>query len=160
MKIKFLARIVVLAFIASVFLGCFSSCSSGGSKQKLQEFYDLASESKALMDEIADTIYSNWYDAIYNSKYNGSIDLAVAMAQYSNEDNINRVNEIDPLISNLFKELRDGSSGAQVKSVMSAYSDYYEFVVNVSGSFTSYSKNKEELKKALASALKTLSFEL
>lgn len=48
----------------------------------------------------------------------------------------------------------------EIKAVMTAYSDYYEFVVNVSGSYKSYSANKEPLKKALASALKYLSLEL
>ena len=43
---------------------------------------------------------------------------------------------------------------------MSAYSDYYEFVVNVSGSFETYRRDKETYKKALASALKKLSLEL
>jgi hypothetical protein len=43
---------------------------------------------------------------------------------------------------------------------MSAYSDYYEFVVNVSGSFNSFSESKEKLKKELASALKKLSLEI
>jgi hypothetical protein len=43
---------------------------------------------------------------------------------------------------------------------MQAYNDYYAFVMEVSGSFKSFSADKETLKKALASALKDLEFEL
>ena len=48
----------------------------------------------------------------------------------------------------------------EVKEVMQAYNEYYEFVINVSGSFNSYSANKETLKKALSSALKNLEMEI
>jgi len=43
---------------------------------------------------------------------------------------------------------------------MNAYAEYYELVVNVSGSFQTYSKSKETLKKQLASALKSLALEI
>ena len=43
---------------------------------------------------------------------------------------------------------------------MQAYNDYYAFVIEVSGSFNSYSADKEKLKKELSSALKDLEFEL
>ena len=48
----------------------------------------------------------------------------------------------------------------EIKNVMSVYLDYYEFVVNVSGSFESFSASKETLKKELASALKDLQLEM
>lgn len=43
---------------------------------------------------------------------------------------------------------------------MSAYNDYYEFVLHVSGSFYSFSANLDVLKKQLAKQLKTLSYEI
>lgn len=63
-------------------------------------------------------------------------------------------------IQSLYKELRDSEYSSEVKDVMSAYSSYYEFVINVSGSFNSYSSSKETLKKDLANVLKRLSLEL
>ena len=43
---------------------------------------------------------------------------------------------------------------------MQAYNDYYTLVVEVSGSFKSYSEAKESCKKELASALDDFSFEI
>ena len=43
---------------------------------------------------------------------------------------------------------------------MQAYNEYYEFVVNSSGSFKSYSAGKETTKKAPASALRDLQMEI
>ena len=112
------------------------------------------------MDDVADDIYRYWYDAIYNDKYYGSIDLAIAYAQDDNKENLAKIEENEPIIQALYKEVRDSDLSVEIKAVMSAYSDYYEFVVNVSGSFNSYSASKETLKKELASALKDLALEI
>ena len=48
----------------------------------------------------------------------------------------------------------------EVKAVMQAYNEYYSFVIDVSGSFNDFSANKENLKKALSTAIKNLSIEL
>ena len=112
------------------------------------------------MDTIADDIYRYWYDAIYNDKYAGSIDLAIAYALSDNKSNVDFIKENEIKIQSLYKEIRDSELSAEIKDVMNAYSDYYEFVINVSGSFNSYSANKENYKKELANALKHLSMEL
>lgn len=127
---------------------------------KVNEFYELVCESQALLDEVADDIYSNWHAAIYKDKFNENINLAIASALSDNKENIEEIERLDGEITVLFKEVRDTEQGPQIKAVMSAYSDYYELVVNVSGSFNSYSADKESLKKELASALKKLSFEI
>ena len=127
---------------------------------KVNEFYELVCESQALLDEVADDIYNNWHAAIYKDKFNENINIAIASALSDNKENIDEIERLDGEITALFKEVRDTEQGSQIKAVMSAYSDYYELVVNVSGSFNSYSADKESLKKELASALKELSFEI
>ena len=77
-----------------------------------------------------------------------------------NSENLNIIELNETEIQSLYKEVRESDLSVEVKAVMSAYSDYYEFVVNVSGSFKSYSADKETLKKELASALKDLALEL
>ena len=112
------------------------------------------------MDEVADDIYSNWYNAIYNDAFGGSINLAIYYAQTENSANLETIKSNDALIQNLYKSVRETSLSAEIKSVMNAYAEYYELVVNVSGSFQTYSKTKETLKKQLASALKSLALEI
>ncbi len=150
----------------SVFLSCvlcLSLCACGAIKSKqsvLEEFYNTVTESQELLDIVADDIYSYWYDAIYEDEYGEDINVAIAMATIDNEENIEEIEELDTKIAELFKVAKETDADTQVKAVMSAYSDYYELVINVSGSFKSYSENKETLKKELASTLKDLSYEL
>ncbi len=125
-----------------------------------EEFYTSVVKSQKLLDIYADDIYINWYDAIYNNKFGGSIDWAIARAYSDNEENIKILEENDAVIKTQYKIAHDGKFSDNVKAVMSAYSDYYEFVVNVSGSFNSCSAEKETKKKALASELKKLQLEL
>ena len=154
-----IACILVLALLL-----CLAGCDIGGqaaSKQQLSDFYNKVKESQALLDAVADTIYSNWHSAIYEDEFGEDINMAILAAQLDHADDLTKIEALDKEISELFKEVKNHEeTGALVKDVMSAYSDYYEFVVNVSGSFNSYSADKESLKKELASLLKDLSYEL
>ena len=135
----------------------FTACDGGTSAS---DFYDAVSESQTRMDEIADDIYQCWYDAIYNNKYSKDINIAIATARANNRDNLDFIEENEIKIQSIYKEVRESDLKDEIKDVMNAYSDYYEFVVNVSGSFNTYSANKETYKKELANALKHLAMEL
>ena len=153
---KLLAILLILGTLM-----CFAGCSGNKNTALLSSFYDKVSESQELLDAVADDIYSNWYDAIYNDEFNENINLAIASAQVDHEEDLDKIETLEDEITDLFKVLKDDEdNGRLIKDVMSAYSDYYEFVVNVSGSFNSYSADKETLKKELASLLKDLSYEL
>ena len=152
-------KIVSFALALIMLLGAFvlSSCSN---TKKEEEFYNLVDETKDLLDIVADDIYSYWYDCIYEDKYLENISYAVACAKSDNEENINTIEENTTKIKDLYKEIKDGKLGSEAKAVMQAYNDYYTLVVEVSGSFQSYSASKETCKKELASALDDFSFEL
>ena len=156
-------KIVSIVF-ASTMLLCMlvlSSCViNSGSSVEEQEFYNLVDETKDLLDIVADDIYSNWYDAIYKDKFNDNINLAILAAQIDNEENLATIEENTTEIKNLYKQVKEGKLNSEAKAVMQAYNDYYTLVVEVSGSFTSYSASKETCKKELASALDDYSFEL
>ena len=157
--------IVLIAMITLFSLMIVAACGGSEKKEdksleKITTFYETVVDSQQCMDTVADDIYSYWYDAIYKDKYYGSIDLAIAYAQEDNKENLEKIEENEPIIQSLYKEVRDTDLSVEIKAVMSAYSDYYEFVVNVSGSFNSYSASKETLKKELASALKDLALEI
>ena len=130
----------------------FTGCGGGDEESQINEFYDAVSESQTKLDIIADDIYSCWYDAIYKNSYSGNINIAIATAISRNSSNLEFVESNEVEIQSLYKKLRDSKYSTEVKEVMSAYSSYYEFVVNVSGSFNSYSSSKESLKKDLAKA--------
>ncbi len=152
--ISFVLAIVCITCCVS-FFGC-----SDSEAETAQQFYDAVVASQILLDDLADDIYSNWYDCIYDDAFGESIDLAIASAVADHSDDIDTLEENESTISSLFQQLKEAECASQVKAVMAAYSDYYEFVVNVSGSFKSFSADKETLKKELASALRDLSFEL
>ncbi len=153
---KALSILLVLSFL----LATLSSCGLLNSTKKEEQFYDLVSETQELLDIVADDIYSNWYDCIYKDKFSESIDVAIASAMLDNQDNLDQIEENNANIKKLYKEVKDGDLENEVKEVMQAYNEYYSFVVEVSGSFNSFSANKENLKKALATALKNLDMEL
>ncbi len=152
--------IITLLFTIPLFI--FAACKSNSSatNAKINQFYETVTQSQKCMDEVAEDIYSNWYNAIYNDAFGGSINLAIYYAQTDNTANLETIKNNDALINNLYKSVRETSLSVEIKSVMSAYAEYYELVVNVSGSFQTYSKSKETLKKQLASALKSLALEI
>ncbi len=153
---KLIACVLGLAILLSL-----AGCGGSSSKQQLSDFYNKIKESQELLDIVADAIYSNWYDAIYEDEFDEDINVAIYSAQADHADDLARIETLDTEIAELFKAVKDTEgTGSLVKDVMSAYSDYYEFVVNVSGSFKSYSAEKETLKKELASLLRDLSYEL
>ena len=157
---KCLSKRIFNVLVAVIFCVPLFLFSAGGKEKKVQAFYDKVVESQQCLDIVADDIYSYWYDAIYKDKYNGDINTAILYAQLDNSENLAKIEANESEIQSLYKEVRDSDFSIEVKAVMSAYSDYYEFVVNVSGSFKTYSADKETLKKELASALKDLALEI
>lgn len=152
----FIALCLSFTSLFNVGCGAFEPDLSG----KIQEFYDTVVISQGCLDAYADDIYENWHDAIYEDEFWGDINLAIAAAKRDNAANILTIEENDEKISSLYKEIRESEFKDEIKDVMSAYSDYYEFVINVSGSYNSFSASKETLKKELASALKDLHMEI
>ncbi len=153
---KTLTLLIALACLFAMFVGC--DLKIGGAA-KAREFYDMVLGTQELLDEYADDIYSCWYDYVYEDEYS-SVNSALLTARIMNSENIEMIEANNETIKEMYKEVREGSLSAEIKDVMQAYNEYYSFVMEVSGSFNSYSANKETLKKELASALKNLSFEL
>ncbi len=149
----------ILAAISLLLIMCLLFTSCGGSTNNESEFFNLVSDTQALLNEYADDIYSCWYDYIYEDEYS-SVDSAILSAMIMNSDNIDIIEANNEQIKELYKKAKDGKLESEVKDVMQAYNDYYAFVMEVSGSFNSFSASKETLKKELSSALKNLEFEL
>ena len=147
--------VIIMTIIMSC---CMMGCDS--ESDNISSFYDAVYSSQEKMDIVADSIYSNWYNAIYKDYFNKDIDIAIASAITDNEENIDFINSNETTIQDLYKKIKNSDLSSLIQEVMQTYSDYYEFVINVSGSFKSYSASMESLKKELASALKKLKLEL
>ena len=168
---KILVLVLALCLLLPTIIGC-SSSGNGTSNSnsvsnapseptyEIQQYYDLVLSTQELLDDVADDIYSYWYDAIYKDKYSGSIDLAILYAQSANSENLDTIESNNETIKNLYSQIKDSKLSTEIKAVLQAYNAYYSLVVEVSGSFKSYSADKETLKKELANALKNLDFEL
>ena len=181
---KILSLVLALIFLTTVFAGCVADSEitmGSGSNNAVdsnlpniqnnnvgimtnssseEEFHKIVSETQELLDIVADDIYTYWYDCIYNDKYLDDINYAIAFAINDNKENMDQIEANNETIKALYTTVRDGRLKAEAKAVMQAYNDYYSFVMEVSGSFNSFSADKESLKKELASALKDFEFEL
>ena len=164
---------LILALIVILCLILLPSCSSNptnstNSNSNTNEdntkkeglFYNKVLASQLLLDIVADDIYPYWYDCIYRNTYSGDIDVAILLAQSNNMENINLIKTTTDEIKELYKEIKNNKLGSEAKAVMQAYNEYYDLVINVSGSFTSYSANKETLKRNLNSALDNFLLEI
>ena len=149
----------ILSIVSIVLLLCMFLTSCGSSTKQEEEFYELVSETQELLDEYADDIYSCWYDYVYEEKYSDPND-AIMAATAMNSGNINSIVDNNETIKELYKKVKDGNLKSEIKDVMQAYNDYYSFVMEVSGTYDSFSAGKEPLKKELSGALKNLEFEL
>ena len=151
-------KIGIIAAIAAVVIILLAIIAGGGDNSE-QEFYDIVSETQELLDDYADDIYRCWYDYVYEDEYS-SVNAALAAAYAMNSSNIKTIESNNNEIKELYSKVKDGKLKDEIKAVMQAYNEYYSFVMEVSGSYNSFSAGKETNKKALANALKNLSFEL
>ncbi len=136
---------------------------SESNKQALNDFYNKLAESKELLDTLADDIYDNWYAAEHNNAFGGDANAAILAAEQENAEKLNQIKTLDTEIVDLYKEVKD-SLPYSLYRIMTVYTDYYETVVNVKPSVTyellSYSYDREEAEKELASLLRDLSYEI
>ncbi len=129
--------------------------------QKTTAFYNLVSSSKKLLDIVAEDVYSYWYSSIYDDgAYENDIDVAILAALNDNSETIAEIDKNDVTIQSLYKEIRDSELSTEIKAVMSIYLDYYEFAINVSGSFKDYKEAIDPLQKEFEDALKALLLEM
>lgn len=129
--------------------------------EQLQEIYDCLTKSTDLLDIVADDIYSCWYNAIYKSRTD--ISVAVATSEINTQEEREQVeiytNELYDLVTELKNNNYNEKHQDTYNTIMDAYDkykEYYEFTINVSGSFKTYSNDKETLKKEVRSCISKL----
>ncbi len=137
-----------------------SSSVTDLTSEKIQEFYDLVSLSKQALDIVAEDVYSYWYSSIYDGAYEYDINAAILAAQNNNSEIITQIELNDSAIQDLYREIRESKLSTEIRAVMSIYLDYYEFAINVSGSFQQYKEQIDPLQKNFDNALKALLLEM
>ena len=164
-KKKFPKFIIVLIIILILLVGISVAffLYNENEKEKIKETYDCLTETTDLLDEIADTIYDYWYDSIYKGKYLGSIDYALIRASDVNKSKNAKVMENNEKLANAVSELNNSNykkihrdTFDAIMDAYDSYKEYYEFTINVSGSFKTYSEDKENKKKEVRSYLSKL----
>ena len=153
---------IVVVIIVAV-IAIFNIKNNKENEKKLTTYYLTMQESVEALDSVADEIYNCWYDAVYNDMYYDSIDWAIVVAFDNEKSNVDKIEENDPILSSLLSDIRnsnirdkDEEAYNAVLDMYDAYKEYYEFTINVSGSFNSYSAQKEDIKKETKSCLNKL----
>lgn len=154
---KKIARKILLVVMAVVLVISGSSCKD---EEKCQEFYDVVNNNGESISLLASLVCINWYDAIHNKKFSGDINEAVNAALEDNAWLIDVIETRDKEVTDKYKKAKDSKLKDLVKEVMQCYNDYYSFVMDVRGSYLSFSQGKDEKKQALTTALRNLEIEL
>lgn len=158
---KIIAMVILLVIIVGLSITLF--LYNKKESDKVEETYKCLVKTTDILDEVADTIYNYWHDAVYKGKYLGNIDYALSLAQIINEDRNKQVIENNKELSSAVSELNDtfykkinNDTFQALMDAYDSYKEYYEFTINVSGSFKSYSQDKENKKKEVRSYLSKL----
>ena len=141
--------------ILSTFAGC-----GNRSRKTEKEFYDTVSDSKGLLDSVANTICSYWYNSIHKNEFRGDIDYAIECAIEDSKTKIDTLKTNHEVIKEQYGKIKDGKLKSELKSVIQAYNAYYALVIDVTGSYKSFSEGVDQLSQELSSALKNLEFEI
>lgn len=147
-------------FLAMLCILCtFAGCSNRSHKKE-KEFYETVVDSKALIDSVANTICSYWYNSIHKNEFRGDIDYAIDCAIKDSQSKLDTIKANHELIKDRYNKIKEGKLKDELKPVIQAYNAYYSLVTDVTGSYRSFSESVDQLSQELSSALKNLEFEL
>lgn len=130
--------------------------------------------SSANLEGIGNAINSSWHEYVFGSKrYNGetltSIDDAVETAQAEQSANITKAKTQSASIDALYSKVKIAPDSndkeiaaivADAKQFYSAYQDFYDTVIDVSGNYSTWSKNFSDTDSAVSKAYKQLKIDL
>lgn len=156
--LKYLKNAAFSAFFALFSLGLVMFSVFAGSKpnEKIEKFYSLINKSQQCLDSVSDGIHINWRNALYNNAFCGDTELAIERAIKENGDSLKIIEENEPLINSVYKEIKFYYLAKDINSVFSAYINYYEFIINVGGSLKMFEENRKSFKNTLSTALDNL----
>ncbi len=136
--------------------------------ENAEEFASLSLTAGSNLEDIADTIQSYWYDAIWKDYYSGDIDIAISRALSAKSSAISTAENYDSQMRALYNKLRYIPDGLEndseiedlcdaVKNLYNVYTDYYSFATDPSGSYNSFSSSNGTKTDNYVSAYRALS---
>ncbi len=153
--VRCLAIILVLSTMVVLFSSCSAILNTVTRANAEAEFYNLTADTKDQLDVLADTIFRNWYDCIYEDKFDGDINVAIDAAYEEHEALVREIVENTATIEEYYKQIKGGRLEDVAREVMQAYNRYYLVVMETGGtSFNDYSDSKVPAEKELAEALR------
>ncbi|MEG1509137.1 MAG: hypothetical protein RR454_01660, partial [Clostridia bacterium] len=136
-------------------------------EKQTKEMYLKLKESATNLDLVGDVVYSCWYDEVYNGGYGGSISLAIASAKRYCQTECDTEKEtkdfLDKTLVAISADKVPKGMEEQFKAIkmcINKHHEYYDFVVDVTGSFNSFSSRQEVIKKEYKAALTHLQLEM
>ena len=152
-------RRVLLTILAIIMMFSMSACEY---QNNVHAFYDKVVEAEAVLDIIATDVCAAWKDAAYDHNLSEKeINEAIENAKIENSANIEKLNEYDAEIEELFSAAKVSFSKSEVKWVMTAYIEYRDSVLNANNSLDLTGYRGVSLKKnTLDNALRNLYVEL
>ncbi len=172
-KAKALPIVIGLAAIAVIAVGLVISNLVGAMKpeeaiaaykESAAEFCSIVLSDATLLENIGNAEIGYWRDYINDNRY-GSIEMAVLVAQIDNADAISAVEGNYDRITMAYKELLKLPKGAgseleaikdAVEEVYAAYADFYDTVMNVKGTYSTFSAIFLDADDEVFSAIKKL----
>lgn len=162
---------VILAIVAVIAIGIGAFIAILNREKAIEDymenastFYSVVLSDAAKLENVGNDETSYWRAYIYDDKYS-SIESAVLAAQIDNADTIDKLEFNYDRIVLLYKKLidlpRNPSSELEelkdaVKDAYDAYVNFYDTVMNVSGSYKSFSESFSDTDDEMSRAIKKL----
>lgn len=152
-------RRILLTILAIIMMFSMSACEY---QNNVNAFYDKVVEAEAVLDIIATDVCAAWKDAAYDHNLSAKeINEAIENAKIENSANIEKLNDYDAEIEELFSAAKISFSKSEVKHVMTAYIEYRDSVLNANDSLDSNGYRGVSFKKnTLDNALRDLYVDL
>ena len=129
-------------------------------KANAQKFEDCVSEASVNIEDVGDELLDNWYDYVYDrwSYYDSPDDVIESTMSYMSYE-VDLAKEQREEIEEIYSKLKAPNGDAKYKELVrlaedfyNAYIEFYDFVIDPSGSYTSYSSGYSDLKDELIDA--------
>lgn len=136
--------------------------------ENAEEFCSLSLTAGSNLEDIADTVQSYWYNAIWKDYYNGNINTAIARALSDKSSAVSTALIYDSQMKSLYNQLRYIPEGLEddytikelnqaIKNLYNVYTDYYDFATDPSGSYNSFSASNGDKTDDYIAAYQALS---
>lgn len=131
----------------------------------VESFASITLNAGVTLEDISDYIQSEWYDAIYEDEYD-DINDAIRVAMLVKYEEIDTAETQYNLVETSFSDVKKVPEGIEddnideisdaVKDLYNLYTDYYNFAIEPTGNYTSYSERNNSITDEFSSKYRAL----